>query len=66
MELHWFKNRSLGLQALFIVIILYAVASAAAFAAALGILPYLHYKFYLKENIEYAIISQFDQMHAIE
>ncbi|MDR2553012.1 MAG: hypothetical protein LBD31_07610 [Treponema sp.] len=54
---HWFKNRALGLQLLFILIIVYAVSTAFVLGLALGILPYLHYKLYLKENTEYAIIS---------
>ena len=54
---HWFKHRSLGLQILFIVILLYAISSMLVLGISLGILPYLHYKFYLKDNVEYAVIS---------
>jgi membrane protein implicated in regulation of membrane protease activity len=52
-----FKNKSLALQILFILIILYAVSVISVLCIALGVLPYLHYKFYLKDNIPYAIIS---------
>ena len=54
---HSFKYRSLGMELLFIVIILYAVSSFFILGIALGMLPYLHYKLYLKPNIEYAAIS---------
>jgi membrane protein implicated in regulation of membrane protease activity len=53
----WFKHRALGLQILFIAIVLYAVSSVLVLGISLGVLPYLHYKFYLKDNIEYAVIS---------
>jgi membrane protein implicated in regulation of membrane protease activity len=56
-KMHWFRHRAVGLQVLFIVIILYAVTSFFVLGLALGILPYLHYQFYLKQNIEYAVIS---------
>lgn len=51
------KYRTAGLQILFIVILLYVASSFFVLGISLGILPYLHYKFYLKENIEYVVIS---------
>lgn len=53
----WFKDRTLGLEALFIMIIAYAVSTTFVFCVALGILPHLHYKFYLRDNIPSAIIA---------
>jgi membrane protein implicated in regulation of membrane protease activity len=53
----WFKDRTLGLQALFIMIIAYAVSTTFVFCVALGVLPHLHYKFYLRDNIPYAITA---------
>jgi membrane protein implicated in regulation of membrane protease activity len=39
------------------VVIAYAVSIVFTLCIAVGILPYLHYKFYLKDNIPYAVIS---------
>lgn len=52
-----FKYRAAGLQILFVIILLYVASSFFVLGISLGVLPYLHYKFYLKENIEYVVIS---------